>query len=702
MDNLNQEVEFAIEESHLGYVIEQLKEERLKELEKRIKISNLIIDHRKKTLEAYEDDEDRVAEYFDHESYVMEETFKSIDKTIQEITTLMPAPYFGRIDLREEDSEEDKLYIGRFGVMNKEKFEPIIVDWRAPIASTFYNGTLGETTYMSPDGEVSVNVLLKRQFIIKQEKLKGMFDSAIDVKDEILQSVLSKNSSDKLKDIVMTIQREQDEIIRRPRNSVVVVNGVAGSGKTTIALHRVAYLLYNNREVLKDKMLILGPNYIFMEYIRDVLPTLGESGIDQMTFVDFALNLLNFDRDQLMSFDKYMEKIVDNDKEFIEVMKKKTSEAFIEELDNLIKNMDENAEVREVKYFDNVVQSVDDIKDMLYNHFKTMPLYRRKKKIKRIIFSKLRDARNERVWDIERKFKETVESLSEDDLKLQINNLEYKKTLDIREAVMEVINVKKTLIWLDNIEVEEIYEPYKNGDLYTIDDLAPLLYLRIKLEGIKLEKEIKHVVIDEAQDYSKLQFIVVKEITEALGLTIVGDSNQRITPIEGIIPMESIEEIYNDCEDIEKFSLNKSYRSTKEIMEYANSYLEGEKIVPLVRSGNKVKVEDVESKEELVDTLKEAIMDMEDAEMETVAIITKNREEAEELSTLLEGEGLKLYDKEEMIYRGGYIIIPSYLSKGLEFDGVIVVEQGNEESKLSYVMSTRALHNLRVVRIANN
>ena len=306
MDNLNQEVELAIEESHLGYVIEELKGERLKELEKRIKISNLIIEHRKKTLEAYEDDEDRVAEYFDHESYVMEETFKSIDKTIQEITTLLPSPYFGRIDLREEDCEEDKLYIGRFGVMNKEKFEPIIVDWRAPIASTFYNGTLGETTYMSPDGEVPVNVLLKRQFIIKQEKLKGMFDSAVDVKDEILQSVLSKNSSDKLKDIVMTIQKEQDQIIRRPRNSIVVVNGVAGSGKTTIALHRIAYLLYNNREILKDKMLILGPNYIFMEYIRDVLPTLGESGIDQMTFVDFALGFLNFDRDELMSFDNYM------------------------------------------------------------------------------------------------------------------------------------------------------------------------------------------------------------------------------------------------------------------------------------------------------------------------------------------------------------------------------------------------------------
>ena len=699
MDNLNQEVELAIEESHLGYVIEELKGERLKELEKRIKISNLIIEHRKKTLEAYEDDEDRVAEYFDHESYVMEETFKSIDKTIQEITTLLPSPYFGRIDLREEDCEEDKLYIGRFGVMNKEKFEPIIVDWRAPIASTFYNGTLGETTYMSPDGEVPVNVLLKRQFIIKQEKLKGMFDSAVDVKDEILQSVLSKNSSDKLKDIVMTIQKEQDQIIRRPRNSIVVVNGVAGSGKTTIALHRIAYLLYNNREILKDKMLILGPNYIFMEYIRDVLPTLGESGIDQMTFVDFALGFLNFDRDELMSFDNYMENIVNNNEEFINNMKRKTSDSFIEELDNLIDYMDKNAEVREIKYFDKVVVSKEEIKDMLYNHFKTMPLYRRKKKIKRIVFSKLRDARNERVWELERKFKEVTASLSEDEFKLQINNLEYQKTLDIRESILEVINVKKSLTWLDNEPVEKVYEVFKDGGLYTIDDLAPLLYLKIKFEGIKSEKEIKHVVIDEAQDYSKLQLLVVKEITGAIGLTIVGDSNQRITPIEGKIPMENIEEIYSNCDDIEKFILNKSYRSTKEIMEYANSYLEGEKIVPLVRSGNKVNVSKVSNKEELVDTIREAIMDMEDAEMETVAIITKNKEEAKELSVLLEGEGLKLYDKEEMIYRGGYIIIPSYLSKGLEFDGVIVVEQGNEESKLSYVMSTRALHNLTVISV---
>ncbi|MBM6861681.1 ATP-dependent DNA helicase, partial [Clostridium saudiense] len=240
-------------------------------------------------IEEHRDDEDKLIEYFDHEKYVKEESYKTIDKKLAEYTKLKENPYFGKVSF-EDDGFKETIYIGRYGVNREGEFEPVIVDWRAPVSSLFYKGTLGETSYKSPDGEVPVDILSRRQIMIKKGVLQGFFDSEVDVKDEILQMILSSNTGEKLKDIVMTIQQEQDEIIREDRQKVVVVNGVAGSGKTTIALHRVAYLLYNFREQLGDKVLILGPNDIFIDYIGDVLPTLGEGGVRQQTFVNFAIS----------------------------------------------------------------------------------------------------------------------------------------------------------------------------------------------------------------------------------------------------------------------------------------------------------------------------------------------------------------------------------------------------------------------------
>lgn len=231
----NKEVFF--EEKKLEQVLNILEIETLNYITKRKYITEYILEARKKYIEEYKDDEDQVIQYFDHENYIKEEYYKMIDKRLKEIVILKDSPYFGKITFS-EDENQDTLYIGRFGVSREGEVEPVIVDWRAPVSSLFYKGTLGKASYISPDGEVNVNLEERRQFLIKKGTLMGMFDSALDVKDEILQMVLTANSSDKLKDIVMTIQEEQDNIIRAPKNGVVMVDGVAGSGKTTIALHR--------------------------------------------------------------------------------------------------------------------------------------------------------------------------------------------------------------------------------------------------------------------------------------------------------------------------------------------------------------------------------------------------------------------------------------------------------------------------------
>ena len=245
---MNKELELESEKIKLEEVLNLLNVETLNYITKRKYIKEYILENRKRALEEYKEDEDKYIEYFDHETYVKEEAYKAIDKKLKELTILKKSPYFGKVTFSEEDIGVNDIYIGRFGVMKENGYEPVIIDWRAPIASLFYKGTLGEASYVTPEGEEQANIIGRRQLVIKKGELKGIFDSAIDVKDEILQMVLAENTSKNLQDIVMTIQKEQDEIIRAPKDKVIVVNGVAGSGKTTIALHRVSYLLYNYRK----------------------------------------------------------------------------------------------------------------------------------------------------------------------------------------------------------------------------------------------------------------------------------------------------------------------------------------------------------------------------------------------------------------------------------------------------------------------
>jgi DNA helicase II / ATP-dependent DNA helicase PcrA len=713
------EIERTREEDKLSQTIKLINDEILKYINKRKDLSDYILDYRKTVIEEYRDDEDKIIEYFDHEKFAKEEVFKTIDRRLKELVILLSSPYFGRVDFTESGYEEgETLYIGRYGMTPEGAYEPVVVDWRAPVSALFYTGKLGRASYRAPMGTIEADVLAKRQYIIKKGKLIGLFDSAVDVKDDILQMVLSSNTSQKLKDIIMTIQEEQDNLIRQPREKTIVVNGVAGSGKTTIALHRVAYLLYNYRESLQDKVLILGPNNIFMEYISTVLPSLGEVGVKQKTFNDFAMDIL--DLEDIMNFKDYIGRIFSGDRSLINEVLYKSSEDYTEVLDKELEVLDkEYFHMQDVSYFDKVIVPLTEIKELFYNHYVDMPLFRRSKKVRRIIFSKLKDARDEVVREIEREHRELLASLSKDELERDHNDLEFRRKLKIREAIREVLNTKEALRWLDNPSLIDIYNKLNKDKELIQDDLAPMLYLKLKLEGVRLGEEIKHVVIDEAQDYSSLQFKVLKELTKCISMTVVGDANQRLLPLKGEVPMLKLHSILKDL-DIEHFALNKSYRSTMEIMKYAGQFLVEEGIIPLVRSGEPVEEKSFNSSEELMSEIKSVISDLSKQGYESTAVICRDLEELKSLAPMLKDEAyIKVIDQEDMIYTGGTVLIPSYFAKGLEFDAVIVVSSQNpnklaglntsttistvsavttideiSEERIKYVMHTRALHKL--------
>lgn len=678
------DIEFLVEEKKLEEVSNILNEEMLSYINKRKFVTQYILDYRKNAVEEYKDDEDKLIEYFDHERYVKEQAFTTIDKKLKELTILKESPYFGRVTFNDlEFDQKDTLYVGRFGVTPEGSYEPVIVDWRAPVASLFYHGSLGEASYTSPDGPIKCDIEGRRQIIVKKGELKGVFDSAIDVKDDILQMVLSNNSSDKLKDVIMTIQQEQDEIIRKERTSNIVVNGVAGSGKTTIALHRVAYLLYNYRKELEDKVLILGPNGIFMEYISQVLPSLGEVGVKQETFASFALKEMDSEL-YIMSFDKYLEKILLEDKEFIEDAKYKNSYEIIEDLDNLVKEMGKDYfHVEDVKYFGDLVISKEEIEEMFNKHYEYMPLFRRSEKIKRIILSKIKDKRDEKVWELNEELRKEKEKLTPEELLIEENNLEFRRKLRIREIVKEVMDSRAKLdSWISREDVLDIYDRFNgNKKEYTINDLAPILYLAIKLEGKKATKDYRHVVIDEAQDYSPLQFKVVRELTGTKYFTVVGDVNQRLIKYSDLAPMMELGKIFDDVNP-EIYNLNKSYRSTYEIMEYANKYLDEDRIIPIVRHGKPVEEIEFHNDEELSESIIESLKEFSNEGLESIAIITRDKEELEKVYNLISNKvHLVKFDNEDVLYKGGNVIIPSYFAKGLEFDGVIIVDNGSSKDE---------------------
>lgn len=600
-------------------------------------------------------------------------------KKLMKLKKSLENPYFGRVDF-ESDGFSEPIYIGINGIAKDLNF--YVFDWRTPIASLFYNYGTGPASYEAPVGTISGNISLKRQYKISDERIERCFNSDLNIDDEYLQEILANASSEKMTNIVNTIQREQNEIIRNVSDKYLIVQGIAGSGKTSVALHRIAYLLYKEKNLSSNNVLIFSPNDVFSQYISNVLPELGEDNVLQTTFSDFASAYIR-DFNEIESFTQFIERYYKSDsisEEEYKTTKYKVSNDFKSLIDNYIERYRENMSFIRPIIINGKSIKIADLNRLLKITFGKFPLSERIDRISEYICDQ--------------------------------NNISYKKYgKTIREKIKTIVSfdldVKK--MYEDIISSDQFKEcaglkenaEFKVGKQLKYDDLLPLMYIYFEMNGYPKNNSIRHIIIDEAQDYSLLQFYMLKKIFYTASFTVLGDIHQTINPYYIYDNLNDVNSIFeNKGKYIE---LNKTYRSSQEIIEFTNQIL-GLDNVCSVRKDNAIPVT-MRSvpKEQAVNQIMQDIEFMRENGIKRIAIITKNNAETSELYDKLKDQldDINIIQQNAKAGIGNMVILPSYISKGLEFDGVIAYTDENHEYQekdkyLFYVVCTRAQHNLTV------
>lgn len=577
-------------------------------------------------------------------------------------------PYFGRVDFKEDNEEMKKIYIGLTSV--QKNLDYIIYDWRSPIASLFYDYGIGKCKYNAIEDEIEGYMSLRRQYKIENNKLIRVFDSDLNVVDDCLQEVLSEKSSDKMKNIVNTIQSEQNEIIRNINNKHLIVQGIAGSGKTSVALHRIAFLLYKIKNLKSSNVLIFSPNNVFSEYISNVLPELGEENTSETTFHDFAKNYIK-EFKSIETFTDFIERYYEKKEKNKDFVSFKLSNKMINIIDLYAKEIEKNIKI--IDDIDYKIETIDKnyLNYLLKDRFNKLPLFERIEKIAEHLCDK---------YDIS--YGKQKRSFIK----------QIKQCLNIKPNFKEIyINLYKSNSFINAYKKEETIK--LNNSKINYDDALCFIYLKGLLNGFPYSNLIKQVVIDEAQDYNEMQYIILSKIFKRASFTILGDVNQTINPY---IKYDSLEVLKNILNENSKYvELNKTYRSSSEIIQYTNKIL-NLKYVSAIRRENKVPVSfrsDIKYLEEDVLNLKQ--------KYSSLAIITKTKEDSINLYKKLKDKikDISLMQEGCEKFNKNLVIVPSYFSKGLEFDSVISYSEKDnlytkDEKYLFYVVATRCQHEL--------
>ena len=614
----------------------------------------------------------------------MRDVNKEVDftnKNIKNINALrksLSSPYFGRVDFSYDD-DIISVYIGINGII--ENLKNYVFDWRSPIASLFYNYGVGKAEYTAPMGKIQGDILLKRQYKISNGKIKRCFESDINIDDEYLQEILSSASSKKMTNIVNTIQKEQNMIIRNVDDKHLIVQGIAGSGKTSVALHRIAYLLYNEKKLTNNNVLIFSPNEVFSDYISNVLPELGEQNVLQTTFSDFSSSYIDGD---IESFTNFLERYYNNENICFENQKHnkiKLSNEFKKEIDIFLKDYISRARF---------------VKGLSINGKKIT-----REELNRIFLEKF-DNR-----EVSRRLEDMSEYLG--GYKKEFKRKIFQKLKELLRIDTNPIEVYNKVLSKNNLSIDKEKTKFNsNGKIKKLSysDLLPLMYINFELNGYPNARTIKHVIIDEAQDYTLLQFDILQKIFNSASFTILGDVNQTINPYYKYDNLNDINSIFNNKGKY--IELTKTYRSSQEIIEFSNNIL-GIDNACSVRHSNSIPVEFREvDKNEIRKILVENVHKMEEQNMKRIAIITKSNEEVINLYNELKKDltKLKMINNSEDFKIGNLVILPSYISKGLEFDGVIIYtdkenEYQEKDKYLFYVVCTRAQHALSIYNQKN-
>lgn len=595
----------------------------------------------------------------------------------QKLFRIQNNPYFGAITFKSGDSS-DKIYIGITHVEDDEKY--YVHDWRAPISSMFYDYGVGNAEYESPSGKISGEITNKRQFKIEQGNLIRVFDNSINIDDDMLQEVLSTSSNEKMKNIVNTIQQEQNLIIRNTEDRNLIVQGIAGSGKTSVALHRIAFLLYKIENLKSNNILIFSPNQIFSEYISNVLPELGEDNTMQTTFHDFLKTFIN-EYKEVESFTSFVERFYKYEELNPLLVKYKQSDDVINDLNKYIADFVNNIEfVNDLLTHDFDIAK-DELNYLLKDRYSKFNLLDRINSIAERICRDYYKGKKHKFMSVRA---------------LLIKNLSYK--FDYKDIYKNFFYSKYFINGYDGKISDNEINKITRSKTINYEDACLFVYIKGLLEGFEYKGLIKEVVIDEAQDYSKLQYIIIKNIFKKSSFTILGDINQTINPYYKYNSLKILCELFGDSKYLE---LTKTYRSSQEIIEYTNKIL-NLNYVSAIRKANKREVLLRNEKENLKEQL---VMDINMLlhDKFSIAIITKNDNEAKKIYELLkdEYEYLRLLNSNTVDFDKRLVIVPVYIAKGLEFDASIIYtniddKYTSDEKYLYYVACTRTQHQLIV------
>ena len=635
-----------------------------------------------------------------------EKLYASKLSRIKTLERQLKSPYFARLDFKEDGEEVESFYIGLSTVENEEDFEFIVFDWRSPVSNMFYDFEVGPAYYKAPNRTINGQIEFSRQFNIKNGKIVFMHNSNESLCDENLSTMLSRNATEKMKNIVATIQKEQNDIIRNDDSKILFIQGAAGSGKTSIALHRAAYLLYKNRKNLTaDNILIFSPNEVFAEYISDVLPDLGESNILQTTFELYSKRFLptNYIFESKNDYLDYIYSVDRNSDSFkirANSMEYKNTTEFMHILDKYTNDLPNHLiEIRPIIIDNNEVISKSSVKKTFLNRFKDIPLLNRIDVVKQSLFSQLETKYLASDNNIELDYiedKEEFYSYCKEEVSNQVDKM--IKTLD-NVAIYKLLweNIEKYT--KDDLkEIKDYTIEYISDKEVKFEDLTPIIYIRAAMEGFRNYSNMKHILIDEAQDYSPLFYQLIRKSFNNAKITIMGDLNQRIDKYSNVKDKDSILEVFDD---VKVAILSKSYRSTSNITMFAKEILDTyEPIEAVERSGENPNI--VIEKDNLAKSIKNEIESMKSKGHISIAVICKNREKTKNIFDSLKELDLKininLIDNENSELKNDVNVISSYLAKGLEFDGVIIADGENylnsEDSNLFYTVCTRALHKL--------
>ncbi len=687
---------------------------------------------------------------------VSQSTHKHASKRLSTLRRMQKVPYFGRIDFIEEGmSTQEQIYIGISSLMDKSGEDFLIYDWRSPISSVYYDYQLGPAQYATPGGIIQGKLEKKWQYLIRGGVLQSMFDTSLTIGDEILQQVLGQGTDKHMHSIVATIQQEQNRIIRHDDGRLLIVHGAAGSGKTSAALQRIAYLLYKYRDSLNaDQIILFSPNSMFNSYVSNVLPELGEENMQQVTFQEYLDHRLSKEFQVENSYEQ-LEYVLTaantpSHRSRVTGIRFKASSRFFEVIKSYRKSLELSGMLfKGINFRGRPIVTAQQIAGRFYSSDTSIDFHNRLEKLKEWLMQQIKEA--EKVERTKPWVQEEMELFSNEDYHKAHTYLAKKRGFEgesIADYEMEpedlarlivrqkLKSLRKRIRAFHFIDIKEIYkqlfadssqirqwieggtpaewedicqatqEMLDEGKLF-YEDATPFLFMKELIQGFQTNRSIKHILVDEAQDYSPFQFEFLKRLFPSARMTVLGDFNQAIfTHASEMADFHILSSIYGQ-DETEIINMTRSYRSTKPIIEFTRKLVpNGDQIVPFERDGGLPVLTQLSNRAELHRCIASKVEALQSHGYNSIAIICKSAEESKRAYEALSNiEDIKLLKNGSPEYEQGVVIIPSYLSKGIEFEAVIIYDASEliygDESlrRVFYTACTRAMHDLQLYSV---